>query len=79
MTQVPKARSADPVGAALIFLDLLESDVELCAKLLLAHAEQSEAQAQQFADMKVDGVVVGDPVMPLNRLPASHRCSPCHG
>ena len=79
LTHVPEARSDDPVGAALIFLDLMESDVELGAKLLLAHAEQSAAQAQPFADMKVGGVVVGDPVMPFDRLPVSDRCSPCHG
>ena len=76
---MPQARSADSVGAALIFVDLLESDVELSAKLLLAHAEQSAAQAQPFANMNVDGVVVGDPVMPFDPLPVSHRCSPCQG
>ena len=34
LAHVPQARSADPVGAALIFLDLLESAVELGTKLL---------------------------------------------
>ena len=43
---------------------MLESDVGLGAKLLLAHAEQSAAQPQPFAGMKVDGVVIGNPVMP---------------
>ena len=76
---MPQARNADSVGAALISVDLLESDVELGAKMLLADAEQSAAQAQPCANMKVDSVVVGDPVMPFDRLPVSHRCSACHG
>ena len=79
LAHIPQARSADPVGIAIIFLDLLESDVELGTKLLLAHAEQSAAQAQPFAAMKVDGVVFGDPVMQFDRLSVNHRCSPCHG
>ena len=59
--------------------DMLEVNVELGTKLLLAQAKKHAAQAQSFAHIKINGVVVGDPVMPFDQLPVSQRCSLCQG
>ena len=79
LAQVPLARSTDPVGAMLIFLNPPEGDVEFGAKLILAQAKKRAGQGQPFGDVKIDGIVVGDLVMPIDRLPAGRRCSLCHG
>ena len=63
LAHIPQARCADAVGPPFIFLHLLEGDVEFGTKLFLAKPKQRPAQPHAFADMQVDGVVIGDPVM----------------
>ena len=46
----------DPVGAALVFLNLLEGKVQLVAQCFLGHAEQGTAQAQALAHVGIDSV-----------------------
>ena len=46
----------NPVGATLIFLNLLEGKVQLVAQRFLGHAEQGAAQAQALAHVSIDGV-----------------------
>ena len=46
----------DPVGALLIFLDLLEREVEVLAELFLAHAHQHAAHPQPASNVNVDRV-----------------------
>jgi hypothetical protein len=48
-----QAASADPVGALLVFLDLLERDAERRGELLLAHANQESPHADAAADLPV--------------------------
>jgi hypothetical protein len=51
-----QAACADPVGALLVFLDLLEGQAERLAELLLAHADQHAAHAHPATHMPIDGV-----------------------
>ena len=46
----------DPIGALLVFLDLLERQAERIPKLLLAHAEHHSAHSDPAPHMFVDGV-----------------------
>ena len=53
---VLQAARADPVGALLVFLDLLERDAEMLAELLLAHPQHHATQTNPTADMDVDRI-----------------------
>src|SRR3954468_4164799 len=46
----------DAVGSLLVFLNLLECEVERVAKLFLAHPEHHAAHADATADMSVDRI-----------------------
>jgi hypothetical protein len=46
---------ADPVRAALVFLDLLEGQPQGLGQLLLAHPEHGPPQADAGAHMRIDG------------------------
>jgi hypothetical protein len=46
---------ADPVGAFLVLLNLLEGDAEQLAQALLAHADQGSPHADALSDVLVDG------------------------
>src|SRR3546814_7944641 len=47
---------ADPVGAALVLLHLLEGEADRLAELLLAHAAQRPPQPHPAADMNIDRI-----------------------
>src|SRR6516225_6036557 len=51
-----KTTRADPVGALLVFLNLLESQTERVAELLLAHSQHHPAHANPASDMLVGWV-----------------------
>lgn len=50
-----QAGTADAIGTAFVFLDLLECQANRIAKFFLADAEQGPAKSQAGADMDVDG------------------------
>src|SRR4051812_25933622 len=56
MRDVLQTARTDAVGALLVFLHLLEGDLERLAKLLLAHAEHLATHPQSAAHMLVDRV-----------------------
>ncbi len=62
--QLPQAGGRDAVGAALVFLDLLEADADRDGQLLLGQAQQAAAAAQALAQVKVD-VVGHGPGFPM--------------
>jgi hypothetical protein len=47
---------ADPVGASLVFLDLLKGQSDRLSKLFLAEAEHISAEPHAGADMDIDRV-----------------------
>jgi hypothetical protein len=47
---------ADPIGALLVFLDLLERQGKGVAKLLLAHCEHHATHAHPFSDMYINWI-----------------------
>ena len=51
-----QSAGADAIGASLVFLDLLESQPDRLAELLLAQAEHVPAEPDSRADMDVDRV-----------------------
>src|SRR5258705_3530259 len=53
---VLQAARADAVGALLVFLHLLEGDLERLSQLLLAHAEHLAAHPQAAAYVLVDRI-----------------------
>ena len=54
--KVPQPGSADPGGAALIFLYLLKSQPQQGSELFLRIAEQGSAQTDAVADVDVDRI-----------------------
>ncbi|VXC06117.1 hypothetical protein BREVUG8_90142 [Brevundimonas sp. G8] len=51
---MPQAGGRDAVGAAFVFLDLLEADADLDGQLLLGQAQQTPAPTQAAAQVQVD-------------------------
>jgi hypothetical protein len=49
-------RCTDPIGAALVFLDLLEGEPERSGERLLVHPDQQPSRADAGADMNIDRV-----------------------
>src|ERR1700676_2354200 len=49
-----KGARTDPVGASLVFLDLLEGEAEFLGQLLLAHAQLAAAQPHARTDIDID-------------------------
>src|SRR5207237_8995723 len=49
-------RGADPVGAAFVFLDLLEGQAERVGERLLVHPEQQAPRPDAGADMNIDRI-----------------------
>jgi hypothetical protein len=47
---------ADPIGASLVFLDLLKGQSDRLSKLFLAEAEHVSAEPNAGADMDIDRV-----------------------
>ena len=47
---------ADAIGAALVFLDLLEGKAQILGQPLLADAQKLPAHSNTRANMKVDGI-----------------------
>ena len=65
-------RGADPVGTTFIFLNLLEGHIEFSTKLFLTETKKRPTQAHALADMKVDRIVVRNPVIALRRSIHDH-------
>jgi hypothetical protein len=63
-----QATGTDPIGASLVFLDLLKSQPDRFPELFLAQTEHVAAQAHTRADVNVDGVRL---VAPLATGPSS--------
>src|SRR5690606_23945031 len=69
--KLPQPCSGDAVGAALVFLDLLEADAAGASQLLLGQAEQAPAPAQPLAQVNVDLVAHGPRTHTVTFLPSS--------
>jgi hypothetical protein len=54
--QVEQAAGADAIGAALVFLHLLEGEADGFRQPLLAHAQQRAPLADALTDMDIDRV-----------------------
>ena len=76
-----QAAGADPIGASLVFLDLLKRQADRLTEPLLAEAEHVSAESDAGADMDVDRVwlfalsAAGAPGLWLHR----HRLSTSTG
>src|SRR5580693_1071183 len=55
-TEIMQPAGADPIGAALVFLDLLKGQSDRLPKLFLAEAEHVSAEPHAGADMDIDRV-----------------------
>src|SRR5882724_3954595 len=53
LTDLEEAAGTDPVGAGLVFLDLLVRDTERSSQLLLRHAKHRAAQSDTGTDMVI--------------------------
>jgi hypothetical protein len=56
--QIEQAAGTDAIGAALVFLHLLEGQPDRVTELFLAHAEQGAAQPNAASDMDIDWIGV---------------------
>ena len=52
--QLPQASRRDAVGAALVFLNLLEANPDLNGQLLLGQAQQATTTTQATTQVKID-------------------------
>jgi Zn-dependent protease with chaperone function len=57
--QLPQPCGRDAVGAALVFLNLLEAYADRAGQLLLGQTQQTTAATQALAQMSVDVVAHG--------------------
>ena len=55
--ELKKPACADPIGASLVLLNLLEGDPHGLPKCCLAHAQQRAAQTNSAADMRINNLV----------------------
>jgi hypothetical protein len=51
-----KTRGAYPIGAVLVFLHLLEGEIERIGKRLLVHAQEQAARSDSAADLDINWV-----------------------
>src|SRR6185437_9162585 len=73
LRQLVQPAGTDAVGAALVFLYLLEGEADGLAEFLLAHAEQRAAQPNPCTDMHIDRIWVSGFVAAAT-APAGVRC-----
>ena len=66
-----KSAGSDPIGALLVFLDLLQCHAKAVTELLLTEAEDQSAQSHSLADLKINQIeLLGYFLVPSQTAPA---------